>query len=124
VPDPRPHRRGLPAAPPDKIAVSGIRAVSISLDGARPDTHEGVRGIAGHFAATVDAIRALAHAGLAVQVNTTVMPANAAELADIAELTVTSGARIWEVSSSSRSAAAPGKTLSRRASMRNLPLPL
>jgi len=80
-----------------KIASSGIRAVSISLDGARPGTHEGVRGIAGHFAATVEAIRGLADAGLTVQVNTTVMPANAAELADIAELTVTSGARIWEV---------------------------
>jgi radical SAM protein len=81
----------------EKIAVSGIRAVSISLDGARPDTHEGVRGIAGHFAATVDGIRALSRAGLTVQVNTTVMPANAAELAGVAELTVTSGARIWEV---------------------------
>jgi radical SAM protein len=81
----------------EKIAASGIRAVSISLDGARPATHEGVRGIAGHFAATVQAVRALADAGLTVQVNTTVMAANAAELADIAELTVSSGARIWEV---------------------------
>ena len=81
----------------DKIAASGIAAVSISLDGARAVTHEGVRGVPGHFAATVTAIRALADAGLTVQVNTTVMPANAAELADIAQLVVTSGARIWEV---------------------------
>jgi AdoMet-dependent heme synthase len=81
----------------EKIAASGIRAVSISLDGAQPGTHEGVRGVAGHFDATVQAVRALAGAGLTVQVNTTVMSANAAELADIAELTVSSGARIWEV---------------------------
>jgi radical SAM protein len=81
----------------EAIATSGIRAVSISLDGARADTHEGVRGIRGHFAATVDAIRALADAGLTVQVNTTVMPANAAQLADIAALTLSSGAKIWEV---------------------------
>jgi AdoMet-dependent heme synthase len=87
----------LTTAAIEKIASSGIRAVSISLDGARPATHESVRGIPGHFAATVQAIHALADAGLTVQVNTTVMPANAAELADIAELTVTSGARIWEV---------------------------
>ncbi len=80
-----------------RIAGSGIRAVSISLDGARPETHEGVRGIAGHFDATVAAIRAFAAAGVTVQVNTTVMAANASELADIAALTVSSGARIWEV---------------------------
>lgn len=81
----------------ETIASSGIRAVSISLDGARPETHEGVRGVAGHFTATVDAISALADAGLTVQVNTTVMPANTADLADIAELSLSSGARIWEV---------------------------
>ena len=80
-----------------RIASSGIKAVSISLDGARPATHDGVRGIAGHFDATVAAIRALADAGLTVQVNTTVMAGNAAELADIAALTVRSGASIWEV---------------------------
>ncbi len=71
--------------------------MSISLDGAVAATHEGVRGIDGHFEATVGAIRMLAAAGLTVQVNTTVMRANAAELADIAALTVRSGARIWEV---------------------------
>jgi len=80
-----------------KIAASGIRAVSISLDGAVAATHEGVRGIAGHFDATVAAIRALAAAGITVQVNTTVMAANAHELADIAALTAGSGAHIWEV---------------------------
>ncbi len=81
----------------EKITASGIRAVSISLDGARPGTHDAVRGIAGHFDATMRAIRAFADAGMTVQVNTTVMAANAAELADIAQLTVTAGARIWEV---------------------------
>jgi AdoMet-dependent heme synthase len=81
----------------DKIAASGIRAVSISLDGAKPQTHDGVRGIPGHFENTLGAICALAAAGITVQVNTTVMRANATELADIAALTVGAGARIWEV---------------------------
>jgi radical SAM protein len=81
----------------DKIAGCGVKAVSISLDGAQAATHDGVRGIAGHFAATVRAIGALAAAGLSVQVNTTVMQANARELAGIAALVAGCGARSWEV---------------------------
>ncbi len=79
------------------IAGSSIRAVSISLDGAVPETHDRVRGIPGHFEATLRAIRDFASAGMTVQVNTTVMRANATELADIAALTVSGGASIWEV---------------------------
>ena len=81
----------------DKIAGSGIRAVSISLDGSRATTHDGVRGISGHFDATVRAITRFAAVGVTVQVNTTVMRANAAELADVAALVAGTGARIWEV---------------------------
>ncbi len=81
----------------DKIAGSGVKAVSISLDGAHAATHDGVRGIDGHFGATVRAIRELARAGLSVQVNTTVMQANARELAGVAALAAGSGARSWEV---------------------------
>ncbi len=81
----------------DRIASSGVRAVSISLDGANAATHDGVRGIDGHFDATVSAICALVGAGLTVQVNTTVMRANALQLADIASHAAGSGAHIWEV---------------------------
>ena len=81
----------------DRIAASGVKAVSVSLDGARAETHDGVRGIAGHFAATVAAIRALVAAGLTVQINTTVMRANVDELADIAALVSREKVDIWEV---------------------------
>ncbi|RYV50832.1 radical SAM/SPASM domain-containing protein [Pengzhenrongella frigida] len=81
----------------DRIVASGVKAVSISLDGALAATHEGVRGIEGHFDATVHAIRTLAAAGLTVQVNTTVMRANVDELADVAALISSAGAHIWEV---------------------------
>lgn len=81
----------------DRIVASGVKAVSISLDGCRPETHDGVRGIPGHFAETIPAIRALANAGLTVQINTTVMAANVAELADVARLVRDTGAHIWEV---------------------------
>ncbi|MCI4658305.1 TIGR04053 family radical SAM/SPASM domain-containing protein [Cryobacterium zhongshanensis] len=87
----------LTAAMIEKIVASGVKAVSISLDGASAPTHEGVRGIPGHFEDTVNAIRALASAGLSVQVNTTVMRANVDELADVAALIQNAGAAIWEV---------------------------
>jgi len=80
-----------------KILESGVKAVSISLDGALAATHEGVRGIPGHFEKTVQAIRALTAAGLTVQVNTTVMRANVDELAEIAKIVADAGASIWEV---------------------------
>ncbi len=80
-----------------RIATSGVKAVSISLDGASPATHEGVRAIEHHFEDTVAAIRALVDAGLTVQVNTTVMRENLHELADVAALVQETGAHIWEV---------------------------
>src|SRR5579875_562709 len=70
----------------DDIAASGVKAVSVSLDGASAATHDAIRGVPGHFDATLATLRDLAAAGVAVQVNTTVMRANAAELADIAAI--------------------------------------
>lgn len=81
----------------DRIAKSGVSAVSISLDGARAATHESVRGIPGHFAATIAAITALVAAGVTVQINTTVMRSNVDELADLAALLARLGVHIWEV---------------------------
>ena len=80
-----------------RIVDSGVKAVSISLDGATAATHEGVRGIPGHFPATVAAIRALKLAGLTVQINTTVMSANLHEMPDVAALLGAMGVDIWEV---------------------------
>lgn len=80
-----------------RIADSGVEAVSISLDGALPATHDGVRGIDGLFDKTIEAICRLVDAGLTVQVNTTVMRRNVGELAEIAELIVRTGAQTWEV---------------------------
>ncbi len=80
----------------ERIAQSGVKAVSISLDGAQAATHDAVRGIPGHYDLTRDAIRALVAAGLNVQVNTTVMRANIDELADIAAIIAADGVRMWE----------------------------
>ena len=80
-----------------RLRDAGVRSISISLDGATPSTHEGVRGIAGHYDATLDAIDRLVRLGFHVQVNTTVMPANAGELADIAALLHWHGVQTWEI---------------------------
>jgi AdoMet-dependent heme synthase len=73
------------------------KTVSVSLDGARPETHDDVRGIQGHFARTEEAVRMLVAEGHVVQINTTVMQRNVAELADVAALVAEWGAHIWEV---------------------------
>jgi radical SAM protein len=87
----------LSAAMVSQIARSGVRAVSVSLDGSRPQTHDGIRGIAGHFDKTAAAIAQLAAAGVTVQVNTTVMENNVEDLPGIAALLHRTGARMWEV---------------------------
>jgi AdoMet-dependent heme synthase len=75
----------------------GAKTVSISLDGADAATHEGVRGIEGHFAKTEEAVRMLVAEGHTVQINTTVMRTNVEQLAEIASLVASWGAHIWEV---------------------------
>jgi len=87
----------LDAAMVAQIARSGVRAVSVSLDGCEAQTHDGVRGIAGHFEATVAAIGQLAASGVTVQVNTTVMDGNVDDLPGVAALVAQAGAHIWEV---------------------------
>jgi radical SAM protein len=80
-----------------RMREAGSRTVSISLDGANPETLEGVRGIEDHFRRTEEAVRMLVDEGHTVQINTTVMRRNVEELADVAALLADWGAHIWEV---------------------------
>jgi len=75
----------------------GVKTASLSLDGATAATHDAIRGISGHFDATLAAIGQLHRHGFVVQVNTTVMGPNQDELADMAILIETLGVAIWEV---------------------------
>ncbi len=75
----------------------GVRSVSVSLDGASPRVHDGIRGVPGHHQQTMAAIGWLRDLGFKVQVNTTVMRQNADELADVAALLLHQGVAIWEV---------------------------
>ncbi len=72
-------------------------SVSISLDGSRPEIHDNIRGIPGHFQRTVNILKQMVERGIRVQVNTAVMRDNARDLADIAKLLNDIGIRTWEV---------------------------
>ncbi len=76
---------------------AGVKSASLSLDGARASTHDAVRGIDGHFESTVRAIGTLRAHGFTTQVNTTVMPSNVRELADVAKLLHEHQVDVWEV---------------------------
>jgi len=66
--------------------------VSVSLDGARPETHEWVRGVAGSFDQAIGGIKNLVAAGLNPQVIMSVMRRNVAEIEDVIRLTEKLGA--------------------------------
>ncbi|MGZ4359416.1 MAG: TIGR04053 family radical SAM/SPASM domain-containing protein [Gaiellaceae bacterium] len=75
----------------------GVSTISLSLDGAGPEAHEGMRRVPGHFAATLAALRAARAAGMTVQVNTVVTRDTVAELPAVARIVADSGASIWEL---------------------------
>lgn len=81
----------------DELRALGVRIASVSLDGSTAETHEGLRGIHGHFAKTVEAIDLLRRHGYAVQVNTVVTRENVEQLPEIAAIVQRSGAAVWEV---------------------------
>ena len=80
-----------------RLREAGVNAISVSLDGAIAETHEGIRRVPGHFERTLKALHELVAAGFMVQVNTTVMRRNVGELADIAALLAEHGVHVWEV---------------------------
>ena len=75
----------------------GVRSISISLDGSTPQSHDTLRGIAGHFQQTLDALEMMRDMGFRLQINTTVMQHNVRELADILSIVRRAGISIWEV---------------------------
>jgi radical SAM protein len=76
---------------------AGVKSASLSLDGANASTHDAVRGVTGHFDATLRAIVELKRHGFTTQINTTVMASNVRELADVAQLLQQLKVNVWEV---------------------------
>ncbi len=74
------------------IVLSGIRRVSISLDGARAQTHDSFRKIPGSFDRAVHGFRELRELGMPVQLNVTLTRNNFLELEDLYKLALDLGA--------------------------------
>jgi len=74
------------------IVDSGVKRVSISLDGADAATHDTFRGIPGAFDAAVQGLRNLKSLGMSVQINMTIARHNAKQLPDVLELAKSLGA--------------------------------
>ncbi|MCX6339064.1 MAG: radical SAM protein [Candidatus Aureabacteria bacterium] len=62
---------------------AGVRRVSVSLDGARAGTHDGMRGVGGAFDAALNALRILRAAAVSAQINMTVCRGNRGEIEQI-----------------------------------------
>jgi len=75
-----------------RILQSGIRRISISLDGATPASHDAFRGVAGAFDSAVRGVQAAKRNGLDFQINTTITRHNVQELPAILDLAVELGA--------------------------------
>jgi radical SAM protein with 4Fe4S-binding SPASM domain len=69
-----------------RIVDSGVRRVSISLDGADALTHDTFRGIPGAFEAAVYGLRNLKELGMSVQINMTIARHNARQLPQVLEM--------------------------------------
>lgn len=76
---------------------AGARAVSLSLDGATAETHDGFRGVSGVFDATIEAAEVVRETGFRLQINTTVTKGTAPELPEILRMVVDFQASLWSV---------------------------
>ncbi|MHC4647119.1 MAG: radical SAM protein [Planctomycetota bacterium] len=76
----------------EKLKDSGVSALSFSLDGASPETHDAFRQAAGSFDSTVRAAQTAGAAGVRFQINSTISRINADEIAGIARLAERLGA--------------------------------
>ncbi|MGZ4787012.1 MAG: radical SAM protein [Terriglobales bacterium] len=69
-----------------RIVESGVKRVSISLDGADSLTHDTFRGIPGAFDAAIYGMKNLQELGMSVQINMTIAKHNAKQLPGVLEL--------------------------------------
>ncbi|HXZ42104.1 MAG TPA: radical SAM protein [Terriglobales bacterium] len=74
------------------IVDSGVKRVSISLDGADAVTHDAFRSIPGAFDAAVQGLRNLKALGMSVQINMTIARHNAKQLPEVLRLAKSLGA--------------------------------
>lgn len=79
-----------------KMKSSGIKAISISLDGKDAETHDSFRGINGAYNNALKALKYAREGGLPFQINTTVSKLNVEQLPQIYELSINLGASMLD----------------------------
>lgn len=70
----------------ERLHNSGVTGLGLSLDGSCPELHDGIRGVPGTFARTMDALGWARDLGMPVQVNTLVSAETAPDLPAIYEV--------------------------------------
>lgn len=81
----------------DRLAEAGIAAMSLSLDDAIAELHDGLRGVPGTWARTLELGRYTVDGGIRLQINSTVTRSNVERLPALFQLVHEMGADIWEV---------------------------
>ena len=81
----------------ERMIDSGIRRISMSLDGSCAEIHDLFRQVKGCFDQTLQALGFARQANLPFQINTTVTRHNQADLLAIKDLAVALGAMAWDV---------------------------
>jgi radical SAM protein with 4Fe4S-binding SPASM domain len=81
----------------ERLRDLGVSMVHISLDGARPETHDAFRGFEGTYDRATQTLRYLHELGIGVQVGTTVNRRNVDELPELAEQMAANGVRMWNL---------------------------
>jgi heme b synthase len=74
------------------MIASGIKRVSVSIDGKDAQSHDAFRGEVGAFAGALSGIEALKSAGMEFQINTAVTTANLGQIQEILDLAISLGA--------------------------------
>ncbi len=80
-----------------KLKESGVRAISISIDGATEAAHDAFRGVPGAYARTLQGLQHAIDAGIPFQLNTTVTRQNADDLPALLEQAIKLGAKTFDL---------------------------
>lgn len=76
---------------------AGGSAVSLSLDGARAETHDEFRGFGGTHAATLGAAKVINEIGFRLQINSTITKRTVREAPELLARVIEMGAKLWSV---------------------------
>jgi len=81
----------------ERLHNSGLHRLAVSLDGARAETHDAFRKVAGSYQRTLEVIADAHDVGLPMQINTTIGRHNLHELDEMLDLVTKLGAILWSV---------------------------